>query len=195
MRTSDLCLRMLAYAKASLLCCLEGLDRDDLVWQPEPGKGYIGWHACHVALLRGSLMWNFDKVPDWESLGELLAFGTGSNCDELRDQVPAKARLVELIHEDWALFVPRFAELGEADFDRPVPRNNPDGETLVEMFHRVAWHVEHHVGRLCGLRSMRGKPIFPRPTFGTTARRALEGGSETGWEKVLKAIDPAMKVE
>ena len=189
MLTSDACLRMLAYSKASLLLSLEGLTQDDLLWQPGPGKNSIGWNACHVAHYRGAMMWYFDKEPDWESLGPLLAFGYDSDPDTLRDAIPAKARIIELIHEDWLWLLPRFAAFTEDDFERELSLNNPDGETLFEMWHRVSWHVDYHVGRICGLRSMLGKPKFPRPTFGDRARRNITKQSESRWERVLQAID------
>jgi hypothetical protein len=189
MTDRQFCVRMLAYAKASLLRSLEKLTQEDLLWQPAAGKSSIGWNACHVGQFRSSLMWFFDPEPNWESIGPLLHFGYESRPDELRDQVPPRAKLIELIHEDWRLFLERFAQFADDQFAREVPLNNPDGETLIDMCHRTAWHCEHHVGRICGLRSLLGKPAFPRPMFGTRARQKLLVRSESRWEEVLQAVD------
>lgn len=182
-------LRMFAFSKASLLYSLEGLTDEDLVWQPAAGICNIGWHACHVSQIRGALMWFFDPEPDWESLGACLPFGYGSNPDELITQVPGWQELVWVIQEDWDLFLERFKAFQDADFNKPVPLNNEAGETLFEMCHRTAWHCDHHVGQLCGLREIMGKPIFPRPPFGTILRRDWAANSSTGWERLMKVID------
>ncbi|MDP6356684.1 MAG: DinB family protein [Planctomycetota bacterium] len=187
MHTKQFCLRLLAYAKASLLMSLEGLNREDILWQPEPGKNNIGWNACHVGQFIGSLIWFFDDEPDWECLDPFIHFGHESDPDKLRDEIPDKEEIVRLIHKDWELFLVRFQASEESDFEKEVPLNNPDGETLLDMCHRTAWHAHHHIGLICALRSMQGKPTFPRPTFGSKARRELKASSETRWEDILTA--------
>lgn len=189
MTNRHICLRLLAYSKASLLLSLEGLTREQLVWQPAPGKGTIGWNAAHVSQFRGALMWCFDPEPRWTELEPLIAFGYGSNPDELRDKLPPKAELIRLIHEDWDLLLQRLAPFTEADYEREVPLNNPDGETLFEALHRVSWHADHHVGRICALRSQLNTPTFPRPVFGARGRRALKEASESRWERIVRAAD------
>jgi hypothetical protein len=182
-------LRLFAYSKASLLYSLEDLTDDDLVWQPSPGICYIGWHACHVAQIRGAFMWFFDPEPDWESLGAPLPFGYGSDPDELIPVMPGWQELVDLIREDWYLFLERFKGMRQMGFDQLVPLNNDAGETLFEMCHRTAWHADHHVGQLCAIRELLGKPIFPRPPFGTRLRQNWNAPSSTGWEKILDILE------
>lgn len=179
----------MAYSKASLLRSLEGLSQEELVWQPGPGKNCIGWHAMHVGQFQGALIWNFEKEPHWEAIGPFLPFGYGSDADEARGAVPEKGEMIRLIHADWDAFVKRFRMFREEDFGAEVPLNNPDGETLFEMLHRVSWHADHHVGKICGLRSLLNKPMFPRPTFGGKARRKLVVKSESGWERILGVVD------
>jgi hypothetical protein len=191
MLSSEVCLRLLAYSKASLLRSLEGLTQEDLLWQPAKGRNSIGWNAGHVGQFRGAFMWFFDAKPNWVQLGPLLAFGYGGDPDQTRDAIPPKAELIRLIHEDWPLVLERLRHFSEDDFAREVPLNNPDGETLFEMVHRTSWHADHHVGRICALRADLGKPAFPRPTFGSRARRALQVTSESQWEKVLACVDHA----
>jgi hypothetical protein len=182
-------LRMFAFSKASLLYSLEGLNDVDLAWQPAPGICPIGWHACHVAQIRGAFMWFFDLEPDWQSLGACLPFGYGSDPDETLPLMPSWQVLVDLIQQDWDLFLERFKGFRQEDFNQPVPLHNEDGETLFEMCHRTSWHANHHVGQLCALRDLLGKPIFPRPPFGKILRSRWEKNSTTGWERILDGID------
>jgi len=185
----QIALRMFAYSKASLLNSLEGLSDADLSWQPKTGICPIGWHACHVGAIRGSFMWFFDAEPDWDSLGFILPFGYGSDPDETRSLIPTWQELVKAIRADWDLFRARFETFKSADFSQPVPLNNDDGETLFEMCHRTAWHADHHIGQICMLRELIGKPIFPRPPFGTILRHNWKATSLTGWEQILSVVD------
>jgi len=182
-------LRLFAFSKASLLYSLEGLTDADLVWQPKPGVCPIGWHAGHVGQIRGAFMWFFDPEPDWGSLGTLLSFGYGSDPDESCTLIPSWKNLTQMILEDWPLFRERFEGFMQADFTQPVPLNNADGETLFEMCHRTAWHADHHIGQICALREILGKPLFPRPPFGTILRRDWPKTSSTGWEEILSVVD------
>ena len=194
MHTIDFCLRLLAFSKASLLRSLEYLPHEDLIWQPGPGKCSIGWHACHVGQFGGTLMWHFDENPDWESLGILRKVGSGTNPDLARERIPPRQELFRLIHGDWRQFVERFRELTDADCERPVPLNGRDGETLMDICHYLSWHCDYHVGRICGLRSQLGKPMYPKPAFSAGARQNLATPSDSGWEQVLVVIDPAMPI-
>jgi hypothetical protein len=189
MRLSHVCLRLLAYSKASLLRSLEGLTQDDLLWQPAKGKNGIGWNAGHVGQFQSSLLWGFDEEPDWSCVGPLLTFGYGSDPEQTRCAIPPKARLIELIHHDWTQVLTRLSQFTDEQFEGQVPLRNPDGETLFEMLHRISWHADHHVGRISALRAAIGKPLFPRPTFGTAARRVLTATSESGWERILASLD------
>jgi hypothetical protein len=194
MHTTDFCLRLLAFSKASLLKSLEYLPHEDLLWQPAPGKCSIGWHACHVGQFTGALMDHFDETPDWDSLGILRQFGYDSRPDALRDLIPPRQELFRLIHEDWRRFVERFRDFTDADCEHRIPQNNADGQTLLDLCHQVSWHCSHHVGRICGLRSMLNKPVYPRPAFSAGARQKLTTPSDSGWEQILVAIDPAMPI-
>lgn len=189
MLSSETCLRLLAYSKASLLKSLEGLSDDELRWQPAKRRNSIGWNAGHAGQFRSAFMWSFDPEPDWSEVGPLLAFGYGSDPDQTRDAIPPKAELFRLVREDWQIVLRRLSEFSEEDFGREVPLNNPDGETLFEMVHRVSWHTDHHVGRICALRADLGRPAFPRPIFGSRARRSLQAASESQWEAVLSSIE------
>jgi hypothetical protein len=182
-------LRLFAFSKASLLYSLEGLTDADLVWQPKPGVCPIGWHAGHVGQIRGAFMWFFDSEPDWDSLGTLLVFGYGSDPDETRVKIPTWKELTHTILEDWRLFRERFETFRLADFAQPVPMNNEAGETLFEMCHRTTWHADHHIEQICALREIIGKPIFPRPPFGTILRKNWQKSSTTGWEEIVAVVD------
>lgn len=194
MHTTDFCLRLLAFSKASLLKSLEYLPQEDLIWQPASGKCCIGWHACHVGQFTGMLMHHFDDHPDWDSLGLFRHFGYESSPNSLCHLIPQRQELFRLIHEDWRRFVERFRDFNDADCERPVPLHCTDGETLLDVCQRIAWHCDHHVGRICGLRSLLNKPVFPRPAFSAGARRKLTTPSDSGWEQILVAIDPAMPI-
>ena len=75
MRISEVCLRLLAYSKASLLKSLEGLSDDDLRWQPAKGRTSIGWNAGHVSQFQRAFMWFFDAELDLELFN---GFGSGT---------------------------------------------------------------------------------------------------------------------
>ncbi|MEA5053992.1 MAG: DUF664 domain-containing protein [Propionicimonas sp.] len=168
MTTTDLVLDSLERVHELIPAVLDGLDRDDVLWRPDPDSNSIGWLVWHLTRVEDDHLADLGGIgqvwPDWAGRFGLpypvSAHGYGMTSAEVGAfDVPSPSLLV-----DYAAAVAEqsrqvLAGLGESDYDRVVDTRWDPPVTLAVRLVSVMVETAQHIGQAAYVRGLRERAI------------------------------------
>ncbi len=155
MIANDVFIDALGRVEEHLKRVLDGLDQDDLQWQPRPDANPIGWLAWHITRVEDSQVSRLaGREPAWSAEGwaerfgmDAKAFGFGQKPAEVAAfRSPDAAALLEYHRVVYQRTKKYLEGLTSEDFDRVLPETRWDppptvGVRLVSTIDDCALHV------------------------------------------------------
>jgi len=143
---------------------VEGLSREEMMFQPKEGLNHATWLLGHIVESENGLILSFCKGENLLPKGWHETFGIGSTPKADASDYPTKDEILGHMEKVHAAAVEYVKSLSPEDLDRRPPGIDHLPERAQELFSTVGkciWgHVTHassHAGQITMLRRLLGK--------------------------------------
>jgi hypothetical protein len=154
-------LRVLGFARKTLLALIEDLPDDRLCWQPFAGANHVLWNLGHIGTTDewGVTVFDLSAAMD-ERMMKL--FGSGSTPTSDAKAYPSKDAVLAYLHRSHERLIAAVNRASETDLATPLP---PDysgfAPDKLGLLYSLAWHEGFHTGQINACRKALGfKPKF-----------------------------------